>query len=171
MALSKVARALDRAPAQNIEGVIGIMTAIDDALDDRDGVAWFNRLYLKVTKGVADAIAAGKFKDGPFIERLDVVFANYCFTALKGFLALPQTSPPAWWPLFEANERSLARLQFALAGMNAHINRDLMRAVVDVCQERNIVPQHDTDQKKDFDLLNPMLAAIEKQVHDWYLID
>jgi hypothetical protein len=170
MSLSKVALALRDAPANDIASVLAIMTSIEGALHDGDGVVWFHRLYREVTERVARELQTGTFEDRTFIARLDVVFANYCFRALQTFLDGASRAPRAWSPLFEANERrGLARLQFALAGMNAHINRDLMRAVVDVCQEWGIAPHDDSPQKRDFDRLNPMLADIEQRVHAWYL--
>jgi hypothetical protein len=172
MALTRIKGTLLVSPAEDVASVIAIMTAIETTLGQYDGVAWFNRLYRKVTERVAAELGAGTFEDPEFVARLDVVFANYCFAALKTYLDGSLDTPRAWYPLFEANDRKgLARLQFALAGMNAHINRDLMRAVVDVCQERGIDPRHDSPQRRDFDRLNPMLEAVEKQVHAWYLKD
>jgi len=89
---------------------------------------------------------------------------------VKAYLRTRPATPHAWNPLFDANDqRGLARLQFALAGMNAHINRDLMRAVVDVYQETQTDPEDDSPEKRDFDRLNPILEEVETEVHDWYL--
>src|SRR5215471_2375545 len=129
MSLAKAAAALRAAPAADVPGVIGIMAALDGTLDDGDGFAWFNRLYRRVTERVAAEMAKGGFEDIEFVGRLDVVFANYCFAALRAYLEGASTTPHAWLPLFQCNDKKgLARVQFALAGMNAHINRDLMRA-------------------------------------------
>ena len=47
----------------------------------------------------------------------------------------PSKTPRAWLPLFERRaRRDIAPLQFAVAGMNAHINRDLPVALVDTCR-------------------------------------
>ena len=35
------------APVSTIDGVLSIMTAIDERLPDSDGLKWFNRLYLQ----------------------------------------------------------------------------------------------------------------------------
>jgi hypothetical protein len=170
MSLAKAALALRAAPAADVPGVLAIMAALDGTLDDGDGFAWFNRLYRRVTERVATAIAKESFEDLPFVEMLDVTFANYCFAALRAYIDDASTAPRAWLPLFQCNDRKgLARVQFALAGMNAHINRDLMRAVVDVCARRNIEPHLDSPQKRDFDKLNPLLREVEEQVHAWYL--
>ena len=51
-------------------------------------------------------------------------------------IATPADTPSAWVPLFaQRSRRGVAPLQFALAGMNAHINRDLPVALVTTCRE------------------------------------
>jgi len=106
------------------------MTAIDETLPDADGVKWFNRLYLRVTVSVnAAAGTSTTFQDPAFLRRLDVVFANLYFDAAAAGDVDPNQAPSAWRPLFQArHDRDLARLQFALAGMNAHINALSVRA-------------------------------------------
>jgi hypothetical protein len=39
-------------PAASIDEVVGVMTAIEQALPESDGVWWFNHLYLRVTLSV-----------------------------------------------------------------------------------------------------------------------
>src|SRR5687768_1250169 len=117
MSLSPI---LDRTPVHSIEEAIAIMQAIDERLPDSDGVKWFNRLYLRVTVSVGAAIGGAQFNDPAFLATLDVVFANLYFSALA---AGPAAAPSAWRPLLQARHtRGIARIQFALAGMNAHIN-------------------------------------------------
>src|SRR5688572_14639476 len=104
------------------------MTAIDELLPDDDGLKWFNRLYLRVTVSVRKAVEGATFRDPEFLGALDVVFANLYFDALIA----GDGAPAAWQPLLGArHERGIARIQFALAGMNAHINRDLPLGIVD----------------------------------------
>src|SRR6185295_7578724 len=122
---------LVRAPANSIEDAIAIMNAIDESLPDDDGVKWFNRLYLRVTVSVGAAVGSAKFNDPAFLTKLDVVFANLYFSALAAALTDVGSAPSAWRPLFEARSTpGIARIQFALAGMNAHINRDLPDGIV-----------------------------------------
>ena len=109
------------------------MTAIDQALPPADGISCFNKLYLEVTKSVLAAVGQTTFADPGFLTRLDVAFANLFFAALSAFEAGSPDTPHAWSPLFEARASSvIAPIQFALAGMNAHINRDLPVALVDI---------------------------------------
>src|SRR6185436_21054921 len=115
-----------RRRASSIAEAVDIMTALDNELSDRDGVWWFNHLYLRVTLAVRDAVTTTTFRDPLFLERLDVVFANLYFDAVAAGDADPQAAPSAWRPLFESRHKGgILSIQFALAGMNAHINRDL----------------------------------------------
>jgi Family of unknown function (DUF5995) len=122
----------------------------------RDGVACFARLYLAVTEGVNARLSAADFVNPAFVARLDVTFAELFFAAV----ADPARAPRAWAPLFEArSRRGIAPLQFALAGMNAHINRDLPVAVVATCSDLGVEPG---PQYRDFNRVNPILAEVER---------
>src|SRR5215468_8977689 len=106
------------------------LDAVVDAMagrqfDDDDGVRYFHEVYTEVTRAVARRVAAGGFEDPPFIVALDVEFAGIYLQALDA----PATAPRAWRVLFDRRWAKLAPLRFALAGMNAHINRDLAIAL------------------------------------------
>ena len=117
---------------QAIAAVVQRMEAIAAGLAPADGVARFNDLYLAVTRAVLAETRAGEFERPELLARLDVVFAGHCFAAVDA--ARPGH---AWRPLFDARRsRRIAPLQFALAGMNAHINHDLALALVAVCASR-----------------------------------
>ncbi|HEX9962313.1 MAG TPA: DUF5995 family protein, partial [Pyrinomonadaceae bacterium] len=55
------------------------------------------------------------------------------------------------------------RVQFALCGMNAHINHDLQFAIVQTCREQNIAPGQNSPQHQDFEYVNNILEAAEPQ--------
>ena len=159
-----LAAVLAHRPAASIADVVAIMTAIDAQLPDADGLKWFNRLYLNVTRAVQRAGEGSGFLDGPFIAVLDVVFANLYFDAVAAGDANPASAPPAWRPLFLTRHTSgLARIQFALAGMNAHINRDLPDALVQTCLARSLVLADPSPQHDDFERVNAILEAVEEQ--------
>jgi len=147
------------------------MEEIAAPLPRGDGVACFTRLYLAVTEGVRAELAAGtEFRDARFLERLDVVFAGLYFDALDAFERRPGSEPHAWAPLFAARRaRGIAPLQFALAGMNAHINRDLPVALVAVARELGIVVEDGTPQHADFLSVNAQLATTEAKVKHEYV--
>jgi len=106
--------------------VIGRLEAIEASAPKSDGVVCFARLYREVTQGVDVELVHATFADSRFLERLDVCFAGLFFSALASYEQDPSSASSAWAPLFaQRSRRGIAPLQFALAGMNAHINRDL----------------------------------------------
>lgn len=151
-------------PATRIAEVVDRMHAIVAALPPGDGIRTFTGLYLAVTEAVGET-AAQAFEDAPFVRWLDVVFANLYFAALRNALFAAGPVPKAWAPLIEARDRpGVLPLQFALAGMNAHINRDLPLAVVATCEARRIELRHGSPQQRDFDRINPLLRLVEGRV-------
>jgi hypothetical protein len=164
-AVSDLKSAVAPVPVQTVGDVLQVMGAIGAALDDDDGLRWFNRLYEQTTKNIVAAIEAKHFEDARWLTRLDVVFANYYFEALARFLADPSTAPRAWLPLFERRRaRDVAPIQFAFAGMNAHIDRDLSFALVDMAREAGAFPRRQSAQHADFSRVNAILAATEVEV-------
>ena len=162
---------LQPAPVSSIDGVLSIMTAIDTRLPDSDGLKWFNRLYLRVTQSVRQAVGGPAFRDPRFMSELDVVFANLYFAAIAAGEADPSHAPSAWRPLLRArSSRRNSRLQFALAGMNAHINRDLPQGIVSVFETLGGDPTTDDTRRADFDSINDLLAGVESQVKDDFSI-
>jgi lipocalin len=84
------------APVASIDEVLSIMTAIDSRLPDSDGVKWFNRLYLQVTRSVRQAVSGPSFRDARFMTELDVVFANQYFAAIAAGEVDVSRAPSAW---------------------------------------------------------------------------
>ncbi len=155
-------------PAASIDDVVAAMTAIEQTLPKRDGLWWFNHLYLRVTLGVRAAIAAAgvaAFNDRTFLERLDVVFANLYFDALAAGGASPDAAPSAWRPLLASRlQPDVLPIQFALAGMNAHINRDLPWGIVSVFEQLGGSPRPDDARHDDFERVNGILETVEQQI-------
>jgi hypothetical protein len=145
---------------QTIPGVLATMQAIDALTVDGDGLKWFNWLYFHVTQAVETRVQAGGFTDAAFLAELDVQFAQLYFNALKASLS-NAALPGCWQALFSRrNQTSLARIQCALAGMNAHINHDLPLALVSTCQSMNLVPQHGSSQYSDYTSINATLDGL-----------
>ena len=66
----------------------------------------------------------------------------FCSDALAGWLRQKDASD-RWRVLFEQRENGrIARVQFALAGVNAHINHDLCAAIVATCEAMGTPPDH-----------------------------
>jgi hypothetical protein len=153
-------------PAATIDEVIARMGAIQAALPASDGVACFNRMYLEVTLGVSKEVTQGFFGDPAFVSHLDVVFANLYFDAVDALSGSPSAVPAAWQPLLAARSTpGIEPIQFALAGMNAHINHDLPLAVVGTCTALSTAPS-DGCHHDDYQKIDALLDASEQSVRE-----
>lgn len=151
------------APVTSVAEAIARMERIEATTPARDGLACFNRMYLEVTCGVNDELARQFFDDPDFMARLDVVFANLYFGAADA-AANPATVPLAWRPLIELRaSQGIEPIQFALAGMNAHINHDLPLAVVTACTELGSAPASGA-HRDDYLKVDRLLDAAEQSV-------
>ena len=157
------------APVADYQDVLRIMAAIDQALPDEDGVKWFNRLYWMVTRNVVHHMKnAAEWKTPYWLPQIIPDFARYYFRAVQQAETDASACPRAWQPLFERRrDRRVARLQFALAGMNAHINRDLPYALVDTFHALHKPLTMEAPEKPDFEHVNDILEESEQQaMHD-----
>jgi hypothetical protein len=139
-----------------IADVIARMEAIDALLPVNDGLKWFNQLYMLVTKRVDLNPPGGAWKSPVWLTKLDVVFAELYFGAVAGFVS-GQTVPSAWTALFEARYRTIDRIQFALAGLNAHINHDLALALLATDAALGVVPGPESLEFADYQAVNTLL--------------
>lgn len=153
--------------ADPIEAVAARMRALAEPLPPEDGVRRFNELYLAVTVEVARVEAqSATFEDPAFVSRLDVVFADLYFEAIEDDRA-GRSLAKAWSPLFERRAaRGIAPLQFAIAGMNAHINHDLALALVTTTEEFGAGLQRDTPQHRDYVLVDAILERVQEEIKD-----
>ena len=148
-------------PVTSVAEAIARMEAIGAGLTAGDGLACFNRMYLAVTQTVGTDIGQGFFADPAFMTTLDVTFANLYFAAAQ---AAPAAVPLAWRPLVELRgEPGIEPIQFALAGMNAHINHDLPVAVVNTCTELGTAPG-DGSHLADFQKVDALLDSAEQGI-------
>jgi Family of unknown function (DUF5995) len=165
----EVALALPSEEPATIHDVISRMRLIQGQLPPKDGVAQFNKMYLTVTEEVLNKSAAHEFEDKEFVERLDVVFANLYFKAVDDHSRDPRACARCWSPLFQSRHSSrIAPIQFALAGMNAHINHDLVLALNATCHEMRLEPERDSAQYRDFCRINGLLAEAQEKVELWF---
>jgi len=152
--------AVTRAIPQSIPDVLQNLRKIDATCVAEDGLKWFNWLYLQVTEAVEERVASGGFADPAWLAQLDVQFARLYLSALASFLA-GTTVPECWQVLFgDRAQASLARIQFALAGINAHINHDLPEAIVTTCQVTNASPDRGGVHYRDYAALNTTLDQL-----------
>ncbi|MFD7437130.1 DUF5995 family protein [Streptomyces sp. NPDC059861] len=146
-----------------VDAVVSRMRALAATLPARDGVAVFNRVYLAVTESVGHGIETGAFTDARAATTLDVRFAERYLAAVDA--ATADGRPPACWrPLFQFRRHPGVRpLQFALAGINAHIGHDLALAVVDACRTLDCDPAELEDE---FDRVGDLLVTLEERIRE-----
>lgn len=153
-------------PGHGVDAVIARMRALAADLPPRDGLAVFNRVYLSVTEAIDRAIDeghAGGFPDRTAATTLDVQFAERYLTAVDA-AACGVRGPACWRPLLQFRRHPGVRpLQFALAGINAHIGHDLALAVVDACRTLDCEPEALEDE---FERVGDLLVALEEQIRE-----
>jgi len=147
-------------PQETVAEVIVRMEALSAGLPPGDGVRAFNQMYLVTTRHVEAAIVGSQFADAAFLARLDVVFANLFLRAVELHAADPGRTPRCWRALVDARARpGISQLQFAVAGMNAHINYDLARALVMTAQETG--GGLGARRRADYQAINKVLALTQ----------
>jgi hypothetical protein len=157
------------ATPETIADVVRIFETIQATCADGDGLKWFNGLYLQVTQAVQARVNAGEFAGPAWIAALDVQFARFYLAAAASALS-GQPAPGCWQALFDRrNQPAIARIQFALAGVNAHINHDLPQAILATCRAQGALPQHGTPRYNDYTALNTtldsLIDAAKKELH------
>ncbi|MEU7011712.1 DUF5995 family protein [Streptomyces sp. NPDC046332] len=146
-----------------VDPVVERMRRIRSAWHPADGVAVFNRVYLTVTEEIGRAIDSGTFADRRAAATLDVRFAER-YLAVVDTVAADGPAPACWRPLFHYRRHPGVRpLQFALAGINAHIGHDLALAVVDTCRTLDCAPR---DLEDEFDRVGDILVLLEERIRE-----
>lgn len=150
------------APA-GVEQMVARMRALGASLPPGDGVAVFNRVYLSVTEELVRRLAAGAFGDPLTAAELGGRFAYRYLTAVDGGLD-GRSVPACWRPLLLLRGHPGVRpVQFALAGINAHVGHDLALSVVDTCVALEREP---ASLEADFDRVGDLLTAVEERVRE-----
>ena len=94
---------------------------------DHDGIVCFTSLYKTITETVDNV----SYEDREFLVRLDLEFARRYFDALRRYATDRSSAPGPWRILFDTrSDPDVERVQFAAAGVNAHINFDLAAALL-----------------------------------------
>jgi len=118
--------------------------SIDDLLDRMredltrlekrgDARRFFHATYLRTTEAIGQEIARGGFADADWMTRWDLAFAVLYVEALEADERGGAVSGP-WREAFGAalSRPELPPLRHVLFGLNAHINYDLPRALLEV---------------------------------------
>jgi hypothetical protein len=117
-----------------------------------DASGYFPALYSRVTERIGASIEAGAFQDGPGLDRFATQFASHYVAAAHDHTHGPRCWQASW---NVAADPRLLIVQHLLIGINAHVNYDLPRAVVEVADERGDL----LSIRHDFDAVNDVLAA------------
>nr|WP_051652787.1 DUF5995 family protein [Kitasatospora cheerisanensis] len=149
------------APVLTVDQVVDRMAELAAGWPAADGVAVFNAMYLTVTRLVQERLAGAYFEDPATMAELDAVFAARYLAAVDDDRA-GRRPAACWRPLFELRAApNVHPLQFALAGMNAHIENDLPLAVLETCRLTGRAPER---LHADYLRINSLLAEVEAQV-------
>jgi hypothetical protein len=151
-----------RGPAKTIDEVLDRQDAIGKFIAKQkgpsDGIYLFNKLYMTITEEVRDGCKASTYQDNDFMRALDVAFANRYFAALRRDEHDPGSAPAPWKVLLERRgDRGIQELQFAAAGVNAHINFDLAAAVYETWGRAG--PGTGSDQHLTYQAIDAVFAA------------
>jgi hypothetical protein len=151
--------------------VVDRLRAIEAECEPRDGVAVFNRVYLTVTERIAGLLdespRAPRWQDPEMVADLDVRFAHLWIEAYDA-VAGGEPAPPPWAPLFEVRRGGRWPIQYALAGMNSHIEHDLPLAVLRTCEARGLDLD---DVHRDYEAVNGVLAEVEADIRRSFLTE
>jgi Family of unknown function (DUF5995) len=147
----------------DLAGVLDRMRALAAALPPGDGVAVFNGVYLAVTEEIERRLAAGAFAEPRTAAALAVRFAGR-YLAAVGDGRGGHHPPDCWRLLLRRREgHGIHPVQFALAGINAHVGHDLPLAVVDTGRAAGCgLPS----LRGDFDRVGEVLTLVETRVRE-----
>jgi hypothetical protein len=122
-----------QAPVTSIPDVVKRLTEVHEyaltttTAGERDGIVCFTSLYRTITQ----TVDGETYEDRDFLVRLDLEFARRYFDALHLYAQRRKDAPGPWRILFDSRSHpDIERVQFAAAGVNAHINYDLAAALL-----------------------------------------
>lgn len=149
-----------------VERMAVLVEAWEQAGDRR---AIFLGCYTAMTRRMLAALDAGRFHDAPWVRSLLERFADYYFDALDAYGAGQSEAPAVWCRAHGAAARphTLA-VQSLLLGVSAHVNYDLVFAVVDVLQADwpRLSAAERQARHDDFCLVNQIIAETVDEVQD-----
>lgn len=137
------------------ETIGALEDVVDRCASEGDRAGYFAAMYLAVTRTVESRVAAGRFQDGPRMERFVASFAARYLDALDAWRA-GASCPSSWRLAFETSRRwRPVILQHLLLGMNAHINLDLGITAAELGRDDAL-----DAVRADFDAINDVLGEL-----------
>lgn len=116
---------------------------------DMENLRAFNKTYFIITTNVFNQLGKRYFRDEDSMQKLDIVFAQYYFDALKRYVT-HQNITPSWKILFDnCKQNTSYQFIYMALGVNAHVNNDLGYSLFAVITDEQF--------KKDFDAVNKII--------------
>lgn len=134
-----------------------------------DQRAIFLDCYARMTGAVDTAMTNGRFDDGEWVGTLLGRFADYYFAALERWERGEDRVPEPWVLAHSAAVDGLASpIQLLVAGVNAHINYDLVLTLVDVLGPAWGALDGGARERRrgDYERINQTIADTADQVQD-----
>jgi len=163
----RLAELAGSSPPENIPEVLDRLEAIEKyatATSGRgaeDGIASFTALYRVITSTIDDLDVRSQFHaPNRFLARLDVEFAERYLDAIRTYATDPTLTPHCWKLLFDhRQDPDIPPVNFAVAGVNAHINYDLSAALLRTWEHCDPDSGHRELQHRDYEVVNDIFET------------
>jgi Family of unknown function (DUF5995) len=132
----------------------------------------FLKCYSMMTHNMHQALRQGEFSDPHWVDHLIDHFAGYYFVALEAFDLDPVEAPVVWrMAHLAARDPDVVALQKLLLGVNAHINYDLVLALVDLLKPewRELSDLQQQGRYADYCQVNEVIGRTIDSVQDQVL--
>lgn len=139
---------------------------------EADRRAVFLDCYARMTRAMGRHLDHGAFADPTWVADLLGRFADHYFDAHEAWERRDPLTPRPWVVAFEATStRRCTPAQLLLAGVNAHINYDLVLTLVALLEADwpNMPDDERAQRRADYDLVNDVIAATIDEVQDHVL--
>jgi hypothetical protein len=144
--------------ARTVKEVAEALDRVQRRLPPTDGVKWFAWLYADTTRAIVRLFEDDELQSPEFMSDLVVHFGNTFLASVEH----PSKAPRAWQPLFERrHDRAVAPLQFAMAGLNAHVGAELPVGLADAARRLDIDLSHADAEHDDWTKVNSTIAEVE----------
>lgn len=137
-----------------------------------DKRAIFLVCYSMMTRNMLLAIERKEFRDPAWVDRLLDRFADHYFVALEAYEQDPNLAPPIWQVAHRFSQAAdTLALQKLMLGVNAHINFDLVFALVELLEPEwaELSDSQRAERYADHCYVNELIARTIDAVQDTVL--
>ncbi len=157
-----LARLLKRSPLSSMDDAVALFDEVDMRLPDDDGLKWVNQVVAARARELRIDRDRGRWTSPPWVERLELCAAQLYADAVAVGLDDPRAAPRAWGPVLVARHRSdVARARFGLAGLAAHLQRDLPLALARTAASLGRAPDDRSAEHIDFQRMTDVVTDVE----------